>query len=535
MKRRIVTIALALAMLATMAACGGASPAASTAPAAQGGQSAASAAPAPASSGPITLSVFQYELENQQPDFDNLWFYQELEKETGIKIDWRPVKDGDWKTKLNLMFASMDLPDIISRGEVDIEEYGVAQGLLVALDEYLPENMPNYYSRLSMNDSNAAIPASDGKSYWIGNLTAQNVNHDGNHYINKAWLDELGLQIPKTIDELTEVLRAFKTKGPDIIPFSGADLVHQTQGLYTHFANFGVPLNQFVYATIQDDNTLIFPAYLPGFRAACEWLNMCYNEGLLDKESITQDSNVWGTKMNSGLVGYTTYLRLINTALTPETTEQFVSILPPASEFGVKVPRILEVPSKGAMLTINNKHIPESLQWLDAQMETERMMVSVNGPIHEGGPIEPTMLINADGKYEIKYIPEDNGLYKYVPVYHGMFFAPGDYYFDIFEMPPHRVERFESSKMYEDAGVLEKNSYYYLYRLIKMGSDESIERERIHNDLEKFMKESLAKFISKGVTDAEWDKFLSDAKAIGADRYVALYQDAYDAYLAANK
>lgn len=490
---------------------------------------------------PLTLKVFQYCLENQQVDFENLWFFKELEAKTNIHIEWEVVKDADWKTKLNLMFASGEYPDIIIRGEIDsIEEYGVTQGILVPLDDYLAEYMPNYYSRLQMNNANAAIPASDGKTYWIGNLTAQNVNHDGNHFINKAWLEKLGLEMPTTIDELTEVLRAFRDGDPngngekDEIPMSAADLIHQTQGVYTHFANFGVPLTRWVYACIDDDNKVVFPGYMDGFRAACEWLNLCYAEGLLDPESITQDSNVWGTKMNAGQVGYTTYLRLINTALTPEIAGQFTSLIPPASQYGVKVPRILEVPSMGAALTTANKHIPETLRWLDAQFETETMMVSVNGPIREGGPIEPTMKINDEGKYEIVYIPENNGLYQYVPVYHGQFFAPGDYYFDIYEMPPHRVERYNYSREYEEAGVLEKNSFDYLYRLVKLDSESQLEATRLFNEIEKFMKESIANFITGGVTDESWQTFLDTAKAVGADRYVELYQKAYDDYLANN-
>ena len=296
-------------------------------------------------------------------DLDNLWFYQELEKKTNVHVEWEGVKDGDWTTRLNLMFASGDWPDVILRGTVDIEEYGVSQGILIPLDDYLEANMPNYYSRLFMNNANDSIPASDGKSYYIGNLTAQNVNHDGSHYINKTWLDKLGLDIPKDIDSLTEVLRAFKTQDPngngqaDEIPFSAADLIHQTQGVYTHFANFGVPLQRFVYACINDDGKVVFPGDMEGFRPACEWLNLCYSEGLLDPEAITQDSNVWGTKMNANQVGYTTYLRLINTALQPEIAEQFVSILPPASQYGVSVPRILEVPDFGAALTVSNKNV----------------------------------------------------------------------------------------------------------------------------------------------------------------------------------
>ncbi len=496
-------------------------------------------APAP-SNEKVTIKAFQYVLENQQMDFDNLWFYQELEKKTNVHVEWEPVKDGDWKTRLNLMFASGSWPDIIIRGEVDIEEYGVTQGILLPLDDYLKDHMPNYYPRLSMNNSNASIPASDGKTYFVGNLTAQNVNHDGNHYINKAWLDKLGLQVPKTIDELTNVLRAFRDNDPngngqkDEIPFSAADLIHQTQGVYTHFANFGVPLNRFVYAAIDDNNKVVFPGHMEGFRPALEWLNLCYKEGLLDPEAITQDSNVWGTKMNANQVGYTTYLRLINTALTPEIAANYVSILPPASEQGVSVPRILEVPSFGAALTISNKHIPETLKWLDAQFETETMMVSVNGPIQAGGPIEPTMKLNDAGKYEIVSIPENNGLYQYVPVYHGQFFAPGDYYFGIYQMPPHRVERAQTSKDYADAGVLEKNSFYYLYRLTKMSSEDALETTRLYNEIEKFMKESISNFITKGVTDASWKTFQETAKAVGVDKYVELYQKAYDNYLAKN-
>lgn len=99
-------------------------------------------------------------------------------------------------------------------------------------------------------------------------------------------------------------------------------------------------------------------------------------------------------------------------------------------------------------------------------------------------------------------------------------------------MPPHRVERYESSKAYEAAGVLETNSFDYLYRLAKMSSDEAVEVSRLYNEIEKFMKESIANFITNGVTDSNWQTFLDTAKSVGVDRYIELYQKAYDNYLA---
>lgn len=42
----------------------------------------------------------------------------------------------------------------------------------------------------------------------------------------------------------------------------------------------------------------------------------------------------------------------------------------------------------------------------------------------------------------------------------------------------------------------------------------------------------FANFVRNGVTDESWNSFLGQAKAIGCERYIELYQNAYDAYLA---
>jgi putative aldouronate transport system substrate-binding protein len=442
----------------------------------------------------------------------------------------------------------MDLPDLIRTGDIDVEDYGVSQKILVALDPYLKDNMPNYYSRLYMNDADKSMTASDGKMYFIGGLIAQNVNHQGNDYINKTWLDKLGLAVPKTVDELTNALIAFRDKDPngngqkDEIPFIAGGtyaITDETTGLLPHFAMFGVPIhiNQRYggYAAITRDGKVQFATAYPGFRDAVEWLAMCYREKLLDMESLTQDSNAWGAKMNTGNVGFTSYLRLINTALTADTVKNFVSIIPPAGKYGVQVPRLLEVAKKDAEITIANKYVAQTLQWLDAQLETETMMVSWNGPIQPGGPIPPTMKINAQGKYEILSVPPNNGLYNIVPVYHALFFAPGDYYSKIYEMPPHRVERYQTSQDYLKAGVLEPGSYTILEQLLKPSNADAIELSRLYNDIDKLMQESLADFIRSGVTQAKWDAFLASGKNVGVDRYVSLLQKYYDVYAKGNK
>ena len=159
----------------------------------------------------VNLTAFQYTLENQSTDFNDLWFFQQIEEKTNTHVDFTMVKDGDFQTQLNLMFISGKYMDMILRGSTDIEDYGVNQGLLMPLDEYITEDiMPNYVSRLNLNNAGDSIPASDGHSYYIGYLIAQNVNHNGTWYINTTLLDQLGLEVPTTIDEYTNVLRKFK-------------------------------------------------------------------------------------------------------------------------------------------------------------------------------------------------------------------------------------------------------------------------------------------------------------------------------------
>jgi putative aldouronate transport system substrate-binding protein len=206
----------------------------------------------------------------------------------------------------------------------------------------------------------------------------------------------------------------------------------------------------------------------------------------------------------------------------------------PAEGYEVKVSAILELPEFGAAITSTNENVEATLRWLDAQMETETMMVAANGPINEGGPIEPTMEIQEDGKYNVLYVPENNGLYEIVPVVCGQFFAPGEYYSQIYQMPPHRLDRWYDSQMYAEAGVMEYKSFHFLTVLSKLTSEQATEITKIQTELDKYMKESIVAFIRNGVTDDSWNDFIETAQNIGADRYVEIYQEAYDNYLSMN-
>ena len=477
----------------------------------------------------VELSAIQYELENQTIDFSSMWYYNQLEEKTGVHVDFEEVKENNWETRLSLMFASNTLHDLILRGRLDTEEYGVAQKQLVPLNDYLEEHMPHYFSRLHMDDAANAIPSSDGNSYYIGFLLSQNINTDGHFFINRNWLDKLGLKAPTTIAELTDVLRAFRDGDPngnglmDEVPYQ-ATFDDCNTGVYNVFTAWGIPMNE-EYVFIDDSHQVHFAPEEPGFREGAEWLHLLCEEKLLDVESITQGTNLWGAKVNRNTCGYFSYWRLGNTALQAEITDQFECMLPVhADGFEAKTGRVEDVVEFGAALTVQNEHIEESLHWLDAQMETESMLVAQNGPVGD------TLLLRDDGRYEVKYVPADDGLYSIVPVICGQFYAPSDYYESVYVPAEHRQEKSAYCEQYEQAGVVENHSFRLLTYVMPKTTQESARLLQLHIQLKNVMDTALVEWMAEGVTEESFQAFQAKLKEAGSEEYKAIYQKAYDRY-----
>ena len=202
----------------------------------------------------VSLTALQYEIENVAVDFSNMWFYQQIEAQTGVHVDFDEVKDSEWDSSVSLAFAKGKLPDLILRGSLDVEEYGVSRHLLVPLDEYIRRGlMPNYAARLENSGLRDQLTASDGHMYQLGFLISQDVNTNGHFFINRNWLEKLGLDEPQTVEQLADVLRRFRDDDPngnglqDEIPMEFTFDDNNT-GIYNLFSFFGLPLNEeYVY------------------------------------------------------------------------------------------------------------------------------------------------------------------------------------------------------------------------------------------------------------------------------------------------
>ncbi len=476
----------------------------------------------------VSLSALQYEIDNIAVDFSSMWYYQQIEQQTGVHVDFTEVKDSEWSSSVGLAFARGKMPDMILRGSLDIEEYGVTRHLLVPLDEYMDRGfLPNYTARMDEAGLRNQLTASDGHIYQLGFLISQDVNTNGHFFINRKWLDQLHLSVPETVEELTEVLRRFRNGDPngnglpDEIPleFTFDD---NTTGIYNLFSFFGIPLNEdFVY--LDRNGKVRFAPEEDAFFEALAWLHQLYLEGLLDIDFISQGSSIWAAKVNEGNIGMFSYWRLQNTALSPGITADYEIMLPVHAEgTAACLPRNMDIVEFGAALTADNRNVEASLRWLDAQFETENMLVSQNGPVGD------TLVRREDGRYEVAYVPAGNELYQTVPVICGQFFAPADYYASVYVPAAHRREKAGYCELYGRAGVLEPVSAKMMTAVASKTTAESSETARLKTKLKSIVDAGIVAMVTQGVTDERIEAFRSSLNENGCAEYCQVYQQIHD-------
>jgi putative aldouronate transport system substrate-binding protein len=252
---------------------------------------------------PVTLRVF-YQQEPQVLDFVDNKMTKYLEKQTNIKIDWDLVLSRDKTTKLNLMLATnQGLPDVFMGGmDTSLLVAYADQGAFVALDDYIEHSSKWFKEVLTkFPELKKMMTTPDGHIYALPNIADAEPNLMASRlWMNKVWLDKLGLKVPTTTEEFRNVLRAFKTQDPN--GNGRADeiaLMGSTNGWATLVDTF--ILNAFVQYPTDGNGTgsrrfivqggKVVPVFsLEGYRDGIMYMNELVKEGLLDPVTFTQDT-----------------------------------------------------------------------------------------------------------------------------------------------------------------------------------------------------------------------------------------------------
>ena len=238
---------------------------------------------------------------------DNVWT-RAYKDQLGINLDYIwTAPDDDYATKWNVSITAGDIPDVAI----------VPESIYTQLLEggYV-EDMTEYYENYASDTYKAAVEADGGicMSYVTQDGRIMGLPHPGATpdnleflYIRQDWLDELGLPVPKTLDELLDTARAFQEAGlggeNTIGMAASGDLEEISIGdLGGIFEAYGVHRNIWVE---DEDGNLVFGDVQPEVKEVLQTLQDMYKEGLISPDFAAADFDSIAAQLSSGQCGIT--------------------------------------------------------------------------------------------------------------------------------------------------------------------------------------------------------------------------------------
>jgi ABC-type sugar transport system, periplasmic component len=238
---------------------------------------------------PLELSIMIPAFTTNYPK-DGTPVLAEIEKRTNTKIHVEWVPNSSYSDKFNISLASGRLPNIMYVPDVKSPSFvnAVQSGAFWEVGTYLKD-----YKNLSQSNTvilnNSSI---DGKNYGI--YRARALGRNGINY-RRDWLENVGLQPPKTIDDFYNMLKAFKEKDPDQNGKNdtyGMVLVKWTGQIAYGFDTiklwFGAPNK---WGLI---NGKLVPEHeTPEYLEALKFMRKLYEEKLINQDFAVYDSAKW--------------------------------------------------------------------------------------------------------------------------------------------------------------------------------------------------------------------------------------------------
>ncbi len=498
------------------------------------------------------------------PGYTDNEVLKKLQEEAGVKITWNTMSDS-LAEQVNIRISGGDLPDAfmgVGFSNYDIMTYG-DDGTFIDLTPYITEEyMPNLTAILKEHpEIRAAITMDDGKIYGLPSGEQMGTAGIGKaedysifsipqfSMINKKWLDELGLEVPKTLDELKAALQAFKDndmsakvygndKGSTIPMSTGFDQWCWGQNIF--YAGFGFtnwPNDIISDLVLQKDGKVNFVCDDDNYRQALTYFHDWYASGLIDKEFFSQDDTKLMSKCQQGYVGVSTWWYIEELMGDYAKDYVFLPVLTgPDGTSNVTIRTGGNISSGQLSITEKCKSPVNLLKFFDKWYTGETVMQLQYGPIgtyftekDENGVWKSITEEEAQAKYK-KGAGELKSYYEVA----GPKLILSDYYVKNFHMEDRAVERLTDLYDYWMPQVKDTTTYPVDCVFTK---DELDTIDRFKTDFENAVSEQEGLWLKNGgPTDAEWEAYKTKLKdTCGMDELLKVYQAAYDRYSAIDK
>lgn len=502
----------------------------------------------------LEFTVFTLSMPNVK-DLATNDFTKFLEKKTGIKINFQTGGRDDWQDKLNLELQSGDYPDIILGLGPNMAKYGVKEGVFIKLDKLInKDNCPNYLKL--MGDQLDLQKQSDGHIYSLSGINdCYHCSYGRKMWINKKYLDQMGVAVPTTTQEFYDVCKKFKQFKPDGIAIAGTA---QGKGWFSSFQDFlmgsfmlappaSPTLNVYDDTAVTRDGKVVCTATDERYKKCMEYLNSLYKIGAIYDGDFTQTQEQLKTIINQAdepvlCFPEGTISDYIDSSSNNKLYRDYIAMAPLKGPDGTQLTTNFKYNGDDSFIITKKCKNPEAaLRWVD-------FFYSPTGDLSSqyGADEGKDWVLNPPGEVGLNGKP---ALYKILNPYSpdtqnhdwqdiGIRVAPSDYRLGEATDPkidpysPGGLEKLlyeDTKKLYEPYGQDVQKSDLDILPTLKLTDEESSNVSTIAVEVSKVINETSVAFItgSKNI-DKNWDSFQKDLEKAGLKKLLATYQKAYD-------
>jgi putative aldouronate transport system substrate-binding protein len=501
----------------------------------------------PVVDGPYTLTVAM-QLHANVEDINTNFFTQHLQRVTGVTINpiVLPNTGNEAVTRVNLMFASDDLPDVVA-GVLTLSSstiYDFAQsGQLVPINEYIDRycvGLQSNKARMAPGDAalvDSILTMPDGKIYTLPSISSLPTdNYSMMTWVYKPWLEKLNIRVPRNLDEFYDMCVAFKTRDPngnglrDEIPISNSR--PQANRIVSYIGNAFQYTDWEWYLKVTNGR-VESNANNAEYRRTLEYVRKLMADGLLDPLMYTQSNaelkaTLAVDKVIVGVIPYASPSGYLNSSEEPMRSYDIIDMLEGPNGFKSTVSRGISI--QHDWLVTKKCRLPAAavrvadycfsdagwnyLRYGEKGVDWE----DPTGTDIMGQPASVKLLRDVYG------LPSQNKIWRS----HILYFYDVRYLQrqnDAKDLKEYEAKKYIGSQMLMKSAPREAVPLVLKYPNIE---DEGLVA-RLKTELSSYIEEMQALFVMGDVqlNDVEWNRYVNELNNRGLQTYISTVQRAY--------
>jgi putative aldouronate transport system substrate-binding protein len=473
---------------------------------------------------------------------------QKVEETAGVDIEWQEIT-ADWGQKKGTMLASGDIPDLfIGPNVITDADFAQFQGLFQDLSGMLDQapNVQNMFNEKP--DTKVIATQSDGKIYGLPKYQRFWPATASRQFINQQWLDQLGLSMPTTWDELYEVLVAFKEKDAngngdpnDEIPMDWPGGIGGYFNPAVLLGSMGITLTDgsgqgYFVEDGQVKNYLTDDRY----KTMVIFLNKLYKAGLINPEVFTHDytkfQSIARGEGETAKVGFT-WGWVASDRFGEQLAPQYASMPPMkvSADYAGKLSwsydhYSLNYGPNHIVMSAKTKNKEAAMKFINELYAPEVGMQVLFGSIG------PNIKDNGDGTYAVLPPSDakmDPGTWKWTSTMadNGAFYIPDSLKLTL---GTDMQEVLGQSEPLEAALEVDPDKDVFPGMFIKYSTMDNNAMSLNNTNVMNLAESSFAKWVTKGGVESEWDTYIKESEKAGLKQNLEIMQKYYDDYMNQN-